>query len=120
MRIRKKRAKGSYTSVPMTPRMREALERQREAFKAKFGREPSPNDPVFFDPTADHPKEINAEWMDTKMSEAMRRAGIPEDKIYAWEKTGFIVTKDSPHTDEDIAEWNAAIEEYWARQRHDG
>jgi hypothetical protein len=54
------------------------------------------------------------------MSEVMRRAGLPEDKIYAWEKTGFILTKDSPHTDEAIAEWNAAIEEYWARHPHDG
>ena len=40
-------------SVPMTPRMRELLLKQQEAFIKKFGREPGPEDPLFFDPDAD-------------------------------------------------------------------
>jgi len=31
------------------------LKHQRQAFKKKFGREPEPNDPVFFDPDAEEP-----------------------------------------------------------------
>jgi hypothetical protein len=32
-----------------------ALDDQLKLFKEKFGREPGPNDPVFFDPNADTP-----------------------------------------------------------------
>jgi hypothetical protein len=49
----------------------------------------------------------------------MRAAGLDEQLIYAWEeKTGFILTEESPHTEEEIAEWNAAIEEYRTKQCH--
>ena len=34
------------------------LEKQREDFIDKFGREPGPQDPVFFDPTCDVPVAI--------------------------------------------------------------
>jgi hypothetical protein len=34
----------------MTPRVHAALMEQRQAFIDKFGREPGPGDPVFFDP----------------------------------------------------------------------
>jgi hypothetical protein len=104
----------------MTPRVREALEQQRTAFKAKFCREPGPRDPVFFDPNADTPRPLHREQTETVVSEAMHEAGVGEDIIYAWEKAGFILTATNPHTDEQVAEWNAAIEEYWARQGHDG
>jgi hypothetical protein len=33
----------------MTPEVHDALLKQREAFRAKFGRDPDPNDPVIFD-----------------------------------------------------------------------
>jgi hypothetical protein len=58
MRIRKKKV-----TVPLHPKLQEALEAQRAAFTAKFGREPGPHDPIFFDPDADVPRPINAEWM---------------------------------------------------------
>jgi len=35
--------------VPMTPLVHQALLEQRNAFIEKFGREPGPDDPVFFD-----------------------------------------------------------------------
>ena len=44
----------------MTPEMRDVLLQQREAFKAKFGRYPGPNDPVFFDPDAAEPVPMSA------------------------------------------------------------
>jgi hypothetical protein len=33
----------------------------REAFRVKFGREPGPDDPVFFDPEADDPRRLGLE-----------------------------------------------------------
>ena len=47
--------------VNLTEEAVEALQQQRELFIAKFGREPGPDDPVFFDPTEDEPTEITAE-----------------------------------------------------------
>ncbi len=38
-----------------------AIEKQRVAFIAKFGREPGKGDPVFFDPDADTPQRISRE-----------------------------------------------------------
>jgi hypothetical protein len=43
---------------PMTPWVHEALLEQRKAFVEKFGREPGPGDPVFFDPDKDVPTPI--------------------------------------------------------------
>lgn len=118
MRIRKKKnkskkaVKGDRTTIHLGDDAYEALQMQREAFKAKFGRDPGPNDPVFFDPTADYPKEINSEWMETQITEAMSKASVDEELIYAYEKTGFIVGADTPLTDDETAEWDAAIREY--------
>ena len=44
--------------VKITPEMLAALDRQKEAFKKKFGREPGPDEPVFFDPDADTPQPL--------------------------------------------------------------
>jgi hypothetical protein len=51
--------KGKRDVVSMTPLMRDALLEQREAFIKKFGWEPGPGDPVFFDPDADTPTQIS-------------------------------------------------------------
>jgi len=48
--------------VPLRPEVREILERQGQAFCAKFGREMGHDDPMFFDPDADTPKPVE---MDT-------------------------------------------------------
>jgi hypothetical protein len=58
---------------------REALEALRQDFRERFGREPGPDDPVFFDPSAEKPQLLDedGEALFTPMSEmAMRRAGI--------------------------------------------
>jgi HEPN domain-containing protein len=48
----------------MTEDERVALEEQLEAFREKFGREPEPEDPVFFDPEADRPTAMSKEKVD--------------------------------------------------------
>jgi hypothetical protein len=40
---------------PQDKHLREAMERQAERFREKFGRDPGSAEPIFFDPDADEP-----------------------------------------------------------------
>ena len=99
-----------YKSVPMSSDVSEILDEQRQKFLDKYGREPGPNDPVFFDvPPQEH--------VEHEMVQAMKAAGFNQAFIYAFEKTGLLVTEQNQHmlSDQDLAEWQDAIEEYQAK-----
>ena len=51
------------------------------------------------------------------MVEDMKAAGIDPAIIYAYEKTGRLVTEDNQQllSDADLDEWDAAIDEYEAK-----
>ncbi len=94
-------------SVPMSDEMVGIVEEQRRRFVEKYGREPGPEDHVFFDmPPFEH--------VEHAMVEGMKQAGIDPAIVYAFEKTGLLVTEANQHliSDVDMAEWRAAIEEY--------
>jgi hypothetical protein len=96
-----------YKAVPLSDEMREVLDQQRQKFIAKHGREPGPDDPIFFDaPPQEH--------IEHRMVEAMKKAGLDPAFIYAFEKTGLVVTEDNWHLipENDLDEWDAAIREY--------
>jgi hypothetical protein len=92
-----------------------ALAEQRQAFVDKFGREPGPDDPLFFDPDPSTPQPIGEERLRRETLEAMRAAGIPPHLVYAYEKTGLMVNEHGYKnmTPEDRAEYEAAVKEYW-------
>jgi hypothetical protein len=96
-----------FRSTPMTLEVREALEQLRRAFVARHGREPGPDDPILLD--MPHPEHLEA-----MMVEDMKAAGLDPAFIYAFEKTGLLVTEQNHHLipENDLAEWDAAIEEY--------
>jgi hypothetical protein len=71
---------------PMTPLVHEALLEQRKAFIDKFGREPGPDDPVFFDPDKDVPTPIDPARMEADLEKAIRDAGIDPAKAEAIRK----------------------------------
>ena len=99
-----------FKAMPISDEMADVLEEQRQAFIAKHGREPGPDDPVFPDmPPFEH--------MEHQMIEAMKEAGIDPAIIYATEKTGRIVSEENMHllSDAELDEWNVAIEEYEAK-----
>ena len=73
-------------AVPMTDRIREAMLEQRKAFVDKFGREPGPGDPVFFDPDKDVPTRIGAERMSADLEKALRDSGIAPEKVEAFRR----------------------------------
>jgi hypothetical protein len=78
----------------------ESLVGQRALFIEKFGRDPGPNDPVFFDPTADEPTPIGAgaeEDMWTEILTVAEQAGLDQAHIQAWRELGYIITEVNRH-----------------------
>ena len=107
--------------VPLSPEALEAIERQLEAFRRKFGRDPNDNDPILFDPDADDPVPLSDEKYERMMIEAMAEVGISQAMIFAFKRTGRIVTEANKHllTFEELREWNDAVDEYH-RKVHSG
>lgn len=105
--------------VKNTPDLAEALESQDEAFRNKFGRDPSLEDPIFFDQNADQP-QVPTESQQRKAIDAMYQiillAGIDPAFAYAFRKTGRLLTEENVGslTPAELAEWNEAIEEYYS------
>jgi hypothetical protein len=100
-----------FRSVPVSSELRSvldpALAKQREKFIAKFGREPGPDDRIFFDLDEDSLREST--------TQAMRAAGIRPALIYAYERTGLLVTTENRHliSAADLNEWDDAVAEYY-------
>jgi hypothetical protein len=102
-----------YKSVPLSGEMKTLLEEQRQKFIDKYGREPGPDDPVFFDaPPLEH--------VEHQMVQAMKAAGLDPAYVYAFEKTGLLVTEQNQHliTERDLDAWDAAVREYEAKHRN--
>jgi hypothetical protein len=99
-----------FKSIPMTDEMGEIIDEQSQRFFQKFGREPGPGDNLFFDmPPVEHAEHF--------IVEGMKKAGIDPGIIYAFEKTGLLVTEENEHliSDVDRAEWETAVLEYRAK-----
>jgi hypothetical protein len=98
-------------AVPLTTEAREELGKtlavQRDKFIAKFGREPGPGAPIFFDLDEDKLREDTAD--------AMRAAGVSPALIYAYEETGLIVTQENRRLipDVELREFDAKVREYY-------
>jgi|SRR6516165_2583686 hypothetical protein len=105
-------------SIPVSPETLELIQEQQAAFRQKFGREPGPNDPIFFDPDADTPQPMNVEAYKQAMIKMMGDAGLPGDLIYAFQKTGRLVSEGNQKflTDAELKEWNDAVAEYYEQE----
>src|SRR5262249_60774220 len=82
-----------HKSIPPSPELAKGVQEQFQRFAEKFGRPPGPDDPLFFDPSADEPRPVIDEVVDQHMLEAMHKARIHPALIYAYQKTGQIVTR---------------------------
>ena len=88
---------------------------QLRRFRDKFGRDPRPEEPVFFDPDADVPRPLQASLLSNDVVRSARAAGVTEADIYAMKKTGLVIIKgvnEHLFTTEDKLMWLAAIEEF--------
>jgi integrase len=118
--IRRKKSykrEAGYRQVPLDRETVKLLQEQIARFKEKFGREPGPDDPVFFDPEADIPRPLSDRQMqqaEQNLHEAALKVGINPALVYAMRKTGRIVTTRNRQflSDEELEEWNNAIDEY--------
>jgi hypothetical protein len=117
-RGRKNREKRQgITKIAITERTREILEAPRQRFREKFGRDPGPSDPVFFDPDTSEPVPMSAVEVEAETIEAMRKAGTPPQIIYAYKRTGGLLLMETmrEHWPPDrVKEWDDAINEYFA------
>lgn len=116
-----RRGKRSKRSPPIDPR--EIIQQQIDAFLAKFGRMPRPDEPLFFDPSKDEPAPMEADALRKDILDAMKIAGTPPEMVYAYTKTGLLLSSAFMETypPDIVAEWNAALEEYFmleAKREH--
>jgi hypothetical protein len=104
-----------YRSVPLSPEVADILQQQRQKFVEKHGREPGPEDPLFFDMPP-------VEQVEFQMVQAMKVAGLDPAFVYAFEKTGLLVTEQNQHLipEADLDAWDAAIREYDEKHGGDG
>ena len=67
--------------IKMNKELHEAMIRQVESFKEKFGREPGPDDPLFFDPEYNVPTPLTEAKVKRGLVEAAHKAGLDVDRV---------------------------------------
>lgn len=91
------------------------LKMQRKDFQREFGRDPRSGEPVFFDPEASAPVALTEERINRDILDGMRGMGFPKHHIYAFEKTGLILSEDNNNVmpPADVAAYMTAVDEYF-------
>jgi len=112
--IRKIKRRSTTRTVKMSDETLAIIENQLQKFREKFGREPGPKDPIFFNPDSLMPEPFPLEEC-MEATRAMVQAGIRPEIIYAHRKTGLIVTQENygKVPADALAEWEAAVQEYY-------
>jgi hypothetical protein len=93
-------------SVTLTPAVsdvddfQDVMEQAAQRFRAKFGREMGPDDPVLFDPDADEPVPIDEQKMVAEVREQAERMADPVMRAHmlAFAEGGYMVTEMNQHT----------------------
>jgi len=104
-------------TIPINRETAENIAQQTKLFREQFGRDPGPEDPLFFDPAVTTPQFLSGESANEVWSSLLQAAGdseIDPALVYAMNKTGRIVTQQNMRflTDADLQEWNDAVDEY--------
>ncbi|MBO0823398.1 MAG: hypothetical protein J2P27_06005 [Actinobacteria bacterium] len=106
---------GSY-SITLHPAANEALREQHELFREKFGRDPDPGDPVFFDPDSDEPTLLAADFFERLLLETADRMDDRELRamLRACVEVGFLVTERNRHlfSAHEVEAWGEAVERH--------
>lgn len=69
--------------VKMAASFAARMEEQKAAFEAKFGRPPTGDDPVFFDPDADDVRHIDPDTLHVELIEALTAVGVSAQALRA-------------------------------------
>ena len=96
----------------------ESFKRQCALFKEKFGREPGPDDPVYFDPDHPTPRPFDYQKLKAMMIAQLRKSKWPPEIIFAFDRMDRMLTEEDAHlwSDGDLAKWDNAIDDYFRLQ----
>ncbi len=99
-----------HKALKLHNRLKPLLEDASVRFKKVFGRKPAVGDPILFD---QHLMGDEDFWQQAKT--IGRVAGVREELIFAWRRSGFIVGEHSRKlmSESDYQEWQDAIDEYF-------
>jgi hypothetical protein len=105
---------------PKTPagtKVSEAFEEQISAFRATFGRDPGPDDPIVFDPHVDEPTPLSKNTWDSTLDDMIAAAdqiGVDPAYLKACRDLGFILTEENKHlfSTAEIQEFFDTVEKY--------
>jgi hypothetical protein len=103
--------------IPINHETAEIIAQQKKLFREQFGREPGPDDPLFFDPSVAVPQFLSDESTDEiwkRLLQAAGDSGIDPAIVYAMNKTGRMVTEANLEflSDWELQEWNDAVNEF--------
>ncbi|MEU3534348.1 hypothetical protein AB0E70_22535 [Streptomyces murinus] len=109
------------SNTPAGQEVIDMVKGQLDAFREKFGREPGPDDPFFFDFDADEPTRITKEYFDSMLLEFAERApelGIDPALFRAWREVGYVISTENRGmaTVAEVLAYQRAV----ARHRGDG
>lgn len=101
--------------IEMGEDVAQLMQHQIQAFTDRFGRKPEAGDPLMFDPDKDSPVVMDEESVQNEMVAAMTEARVRPELIYAFKKTGRIVSEENLEllNDTELQEWQDAIDEYF-------
>ena len=97
-------------TIPINLETAAIFDYQREQFVEQFGREPGPDDPIFFDPDFDMPVEMSAARLADVFVKASLAAGVIKTEgeatnlLFDFMENGIRV---SPETRAAVAPWAA-------------
>ena len=113
MKIRRRTGKPSNV-VRLEGELKDAVDHQLSAFRSKFGRDPLPHEPLFFDPSATTPVGVDPDEVEREIVAAMEAAGIAPRLIHAYRRTGRMVSDETwaSLTPAERKEWLDALDEY--------
>ena len=66
----------------LSAELTEILDKQFSSFKEKFGREPGPSDPLFFDPDADTPQQLTDQQVNDCIRDAALADGLDPARVF--------------------------------------
>ncbi|MBI3575823.1 MAG: SEC-C domain-containing protein [Gammaproteobacteria bacterium] len=104
-----------YKEIQLNEEMLGVLKNQRKKFIERFGREPGPKDPVFFEMHEKGLGQVQKEIMDViAKANYSKGVGIDPAKIYAYQKTGIFLTESNKQyfSNIEIEEWQRATQEF--------
>lgn len=99
-----------FREIPLSEQAEALLAAQLERFRQVFGRDPLPDDHVFFE----HELERSQMSIEEEIGRLMVAGGMDPALVYAWRQTGRMVTEENQSLipEREVREWAEAVRQY--------